>query len=84
MTSESFKESADDTLSVKAVMVVEVFVFDSDGGLDEVGRDVFEGDGGTVLVGVDFVKKLAMAVVDFSRDRIGVFGESSGRGNVFK
>lgn len=37
-------------------MVVEVFVFNGDGGMIDIVRKVFDGDGGAVLVSIDFVK----------------------------
>ncbi len=51
-----FIESAEDASEGKTVVVIEVFVFDGDGGLDEVIGELVEFDGDAVLISIDFVK----------------------------
>lgn len=42
----------------------EVFVFDGNGGLNEVFGDGIDGDGCSVLVGIDLVEENSIAVKD--------------------
>jgi len=44
------------------VVAVKIFVFDSDGGLEEVFGEIVDGDRIAVLVSIDFKKKFAVAV----------------------
>ena len=58
----NIQESSGDSLKIKAVMLVEVFVLDRDGGLINVIGQVLKLDWSSVLVGVDFVEKFTVSV----------------------
>lgn len=47
-------------------------------------RQVFDLDGGTVFVGIDFIEELAVAVQYLGGDRGRRAGEFGGAGNIFE
>jgi hypothetical protein len=72
---EVFPNSAGKALRVEAGMVVEIFIFDGNMGLDDVVGELVEGDELSVLVGVDLIKELAVAVEDISGEGKGLASE---------
>lgn len=44
------------------MMVVEIFIFDGDSCLSNVGRKIFDLDRRPVLFGIDFVEKVAVSI----------------------
>lgn len=64
--------------------MIKVFIFDRNGGLFDVVRDIFKGDWSAAIVGINFVKKFAMTVKDLSANRRRFFGEFARVGNIFE
>ena len=65
----NIKKGASDTFPGKAVMFIEIFVFNGNGGVFDMIRKIVKVDGSAVLVSIDFVEEAAVSVKDLSRDR---------------
>jgi len=78
------KKGAGDTFPSKTVVFIEVFVFNGNSGIFDIIRQIFELDGGAILVSIDFVEELAISVKDLSRDREGARTKFARRGEVFE
>ena len=76
--------SAGNTFDGEAKVVIEIFVFDGDGGVADVIRKRVEFDRSTITVSVDLVEDSAVSVHDSSRDRVGLAFKFGGGGEIFE
>jgi len=82
LTRQGFVAGSKNSASVETVMAVEVLIFNCNGSLSHVGRELFKINGGAIFVAVDFVEEVAVSVQNFGRDGIDISLKGSGRGEV--
>ena len=61
----------------------EIFVFDGNGSLGDVVRQVGQLNGSAILISVDFVEQRSVTIKDLSRDGEGTGAEFGGGRQVF-
>lgn len=83
LTGRGFVKGADDAASIKAMVRKEIFVFDANGCLLEIGGEAIELDGSAILVVINFVEQFAITIENFGGNGVTLGArKASRRGEV--